>query len=349
MTIVEIATEIAKAAAPFGVRAEDLLEMVRAELGNALDEFVVHGKNRTRAFGPSVLLHILSGNTPNAALQSIVRGLLLRSHNLCKLPSSGLPEIEAFHKRLPASLGRKIEFSHALPDSWMAQADAIVVFGDDSTIEHFRKRTRANQRFIGHGHKVSFGIIFEDPAFSSVAAAAADASLFDQQGCLSPHLFYVGDNPRGYAAALAREMEAFDKHTPRRALLAGEAAAIAALREEFAFGIANGSSAQLYASRGSSAWTVIFDPDPRFRPSCLNRVVYIKPFPQDWQSALEPVKDHLSTIGFWPPDSSHAELLTILGATRFCPVGKMQAPPWTWHQDGIAPLSSLVRWVDFET
>lgn len=351
MNTSQIAQAIAQAAAPFGVRAEDLMEMVQLELGNALDEFVPWGKRtRTRAFGPEVLLHVLSGNTPQAALQSIVRGLLLRAHNLCKLPSSGLPEIEAFCSALPPSLAQTVELNRQLPEDWLDKAEVIVVFGDDSTIEHFQKLARADQRVIAHGHKVSFGIVFEDPDFESAPAAAKDVSLFDQQGCLSPHLLYVRQNASGYAAALAREMEEFNRHTPRSPLRAQETAAIASLREEYSFATANRVGSQLHVSQGSTAWTVIYDPDPLFRPSCLNRVVFVKPFPEDWSAALLPVKRHISAVGFWPPNHCEfSELLSRLGATRICPIGTMQNPPWSWHQDGQSTLGTLVRWVDLES
>ena len=38
-----------------------------------------------------------------------------------------------------------------------------------------------------------------------------------------------------------------------------------------------------------------------------------------------------------------------LGASRYCPLGAMQQPPLTWHQDGAPPLGALVRWIDLET
>ena len=72
--------------------ARDLLAWVAAELGDAsaLDRWFTHGGARTKALAPSVILHVVSGNTPHAALQSLIGGLLLGSRNLVKLPGSGL-------------------------------------------------------------------------------------------------------------------------------------------------------------------------------------------------------------------------------------------------------------------
>ena len=72
-----------------------------------------------------------------------------------------------------------------------------------ATIAHFRALVRPEQRFIAHGHRLSFGVVFDDPDFASPPLAARDASLFDQQGCLSAHVFYVAQKAREYAARAA--------------------------------------------------------------------------------------------------------------------------------------------------
>src|SRR5262249_173583 len=141
MTTAQRAAGIAAAAGGFAawlgrVEASELLELVRLELGDAriLDEFCVRGSVQCRAGAPRVILHGLSGNTPHAALQTIMRGLLLGSHNRCKLPAGGLPEATAFRSALPAHLASLVEFSESLADDWFAGADAIIVFGTDETI-----------------------------------------------------------------------------------------------------------------------------------------------------------------------------------------------------------------------
>src|SRR5436190_2797840 len=156
--------------------ADDLLELVRAELGDAgaLDDFMRHGEHFARAIAPQRILHIVSGNTPAAGLQSVIRGLLLGSHNFAKLPKAGLPEITQFRAALPRELAERIELSSDLSDDWLTRADAVIVFGNDETIAHFRERIRTAQIFIAHGHRLSFGVIFDDPAFASIAGAARD-------------------------------------------------------------------------------------------------------------------------------------------------------------------------------
>ena len=326
------------------VSAEGLLALVAAELGHAeaLDRFVPYAAHHARALAPATLLHVLSGNTPAAALQTLIRGLLLGSHNRCKLPSAGLPEVAQFLATLPPWLAARVECSHTLPEHWLADSDAVIVFGSDETISTLRARTQ--RPFIAHGHKISIALVLDDPDFASVPGAARDASLFDQQGCLSPHVFYLRENAtltlRAYAERLAAAMAIFESAHPRAALTASEANSIRTLRAETTFRAANGEPLALFASE-STAWTVIADATPGFPSSPLNRVVFVKPLPAT-------IPPHLSTCGIYPSTPEAAALAASLGAARICPIGQMQSPPLTWHHDGQPVLAPLVRWVDWE-
>ncbi len=330
--------------------ADDLLALVRGELGHedALDDFQPHGAYSAMALPPRTILHIVSGNTPAAGLQSLIRGLLLGARNLCKIPSAGLPEIAEFRQVLPEWLAERVEISGELPNEWLARADTVIVFGSDETIAHFRARIRAGQTFIAHGHKLSAGFVFDDPRFDSVSGAARDVVAFDQQGCLSPHVIYVRGDSRAYAARLADEMAALNVRDPRGPISLSDKIAIRAAREDFAFRAANDGCAQLWQSVHSTEWTVAFDSMPGFPRSPLNRFIFIKPMPDDLASELQEIREHLSCAGIWPANSEHAHALAATGFSRICPVGRMQSPPWTWQQDGRRTLADVVTWIGFE-
>lgn len=343
----EIATHLAEAASAFPflgpIRAEDLLEVVRCELGHEaiLDDFQPYAGAHSMAIGPGRILHIISGNTPHAGLQSLIRGLLLKAHNLCKIPGRGLPEIAEFQALLPPALADRVEISSNLPPDWLESAGAVIVFGTDETIESIRARIRPDQRFLAHGHRVSIGIVLDDPEFLSVPGAAMDASLFDQQGCLSPHAFFIRQDARTYAAQLAAEMDSVNSQMPRSPISPGESARIRSIREQYAFEAANNPGVQLWTSPGSTDWTVIYDESLGFTPSCLNRVVFVKPLAGDLRIP------HLSTIGLWPATLENARRVRSWGASRLCEIGRMQLPPATWHQDAQQTLAPLVEWIDF--
>ena len=355
----ERARAIAAAAEPFRallgpVSAADLLAWIRAELGHedVLDGWVPHGSARAKALAPATILHVVSGNTPHAALQSLVGGLLLGSRNLVKIPRGGLIEVDEFVSRLPGHLQTLVEISAELADSWIDASGSVVAYGSDETMAALRRRVPAAKMFLGHGHKASLGLVWDDPEFASCAGAARDASLFDQQGCLSPQVFYVRETRPGfareYAEKLASAMDRFNRAHPRGPLTVEEKADIANLRAAYRFRAAGDLRVALWEGGSNLDWTVIHEEDAWFTASPLNRVIFVKPLPEDLPAAMGPAVDHIGAVGLWPCTEELADRFAALGPSRFCPIGRMQDPPWTWHNDGVPRLASLVKWVDFE-
>ena len=359
MKTADRANAIAKAAEPFRVllgptSAEDLLAWLRAELGSseALDRWVEHGQAKTKATAPQTILHVVSGNTPHAALQSLIGGLLLGSRNLVKIPRGGIIELDEFVSGLPEALRVNVETAEELPSDWLAQAEAVIVYGSDETIAHFRELVSPAQIFVGHGHKASLGIVWVDPQFASCDGAARDASLFDQQGCLSPQVFYVREAHPGFARAYAEKlssaMDHFNRSHPRGPLTVEEKAAISNLRAAYRFRAANDLRVALWEGGGNMDWTVVYEEDFWFPASPLNRVIFVKPLPEDFANAIGPAAAHVGAVGLFPCTEELADRFTKLRPSRFCPIGRMQDPLWTWHNGGIPRLASLVKWVDFE-
>lgn len=354
MTTAERAYALAEVAGFFPllglVSVDDLLEGVRLELGHPeiLDGFRPYGAHFSRAVPLEPLLHIVSGNTPHAALQSLLRGLLLGARNLVKIPSEGLPEVDDFLVRLPGALRELVAVESHLPDAWLREAGAVVVFGSDETVAHFRKRVRSGVVFEAHPHRVSFCALFDPAPQEVVAAVAKDVSQFAQKGCLSPHDIYVAGDARDFAARLAEEMQRYEESDPRGPLTTMEVAEIADVRANYRFRAASDPRVAIWESAGSSAWTVIFEEEPWFAASCLNRVVFVKPLPDDLAASLGPAAAWLAAVGIWPVTPERAETVASLRPSRICPVGRMQAPPLTWHQEGKQTLAPFVRWVDFE-
>jgi hypothetical protein len=353
------ASAVAEAAEPFrallGPTApEDLLAWVRSELGNAdaLDLWVDHGKSKTKALAPSTILNVVSGNTPHAALQSLIGGLLLGSRNLVKLPRGGIIEVDELLSGLPDAMRSTVETAEDLPSGWLAQAEAVIVYGSDETIAHFRGLVSPSQVFVGHGHMASLGIVWDDPGFASCDGAARDASLFDQQGCLSPQVFYVREiQPsfaREYAEKLASSMERFNRSHPRGPLTVAEKAEIANLRAAYRFRAAGDLRVALWEGGANLDWTVVYEEDSWFPASPLNRVIFVKPLPEDFVNSIGPAVAHIGAVGLFPCTEDLADRFAALRPSRFCPIGSMQDPPWTWHNGGIPRLASLVKWVDFE-
>jgi hypothetical protein len=328
----------------------DICSWLVAELGNAdaLDHFSPHENIYSKAVAPKHILHIVSGNTPHAAFQSLLRGLLLGSHNTIKLPSAGLPDLVSWIASLPEKLNYLITASNDLDTIDIASSDAVIAIGSDSTIEAIQKQIHPHQTFIPHGHKLSIGIV-TDAAEEAAKLAARDVSLYDQRGCLSLHAVYVdessGISARNFSRLLADAMADFAEHTPPQSLSLSEAGAIYNFRETTRFMAANSSDVELLESHENLNWTVVYQTSPTLELSCLGRCVYVKPLPKNLDH-LGPKSDHLSTIALHPFDKTEAEKLSHLPAHRICPLGQSQSPSLSWHQDGFAPLASLVKWKD---
>lgn len=354
-------------------RTEPLLRLLRADLGDprVLDEFRPrHGApGQVRAFGPALTTHVFSGNVPGVAVTSMIRSLLVKSATLGKA-AAGEPLLPALFARglaeVDPELGECLAVTYwrggssELEEVALGEADAVVVYGGTEAVESVRARTPSAARFLGYGHRLSFGVVARE-ALSAEADTAARAALevatFDQQGCVSPHLFYVEEggeiSPSDFARALAVEMERVERELPRGSLSPGESSSIRQLRGEVEFAEIAGSGARLFASAQGTTWTVIYDPDPTFSASCLNRVVRVKPVADlsEVPALAEPVGAFLQTVGVAASADRLrrlAEGIGRLGASRVAPLGSMAWPPGTWHHDGRPPVADLVRWCDLE-
>jgi hypothetical protein len=168
---------------------ESIESWIELELGRLLhdDEPTAYGHHHCFARPLSPILHVVSGNTPHAALQSLIRGIIVGAKNWMKLPLEGLPEAGEFSGRLPVAL--RPELADNLKPMWVEEAEAIVVFGTDETVQQFSQLLLPTQRLLAHGHKISFGLVWEPFDREIVEGAARDAFAFDQLGCLSPQLF----------------------------------------------------------------------------------------------------------------------------------------------------------------
>jgi hypothetical protein len=331
----------------------------------------------TRHFwrGPEFLVHIAAGNVPNPALMSMVLGLLTRSAQFVKCASGAafLPRLFAHSlyeadPKLGACLeiaewrGGKVDLETAL----FAEADCVTATGSDEALAAIRARLPAKTRFLGYGHRVSFGFVDSAVLYGSntrqiISHAADDVVAWNQLGCLSPHVIYVESGgkvlPDQFAELLADELERREQTEPRGELAVEHAAVIASRRAFYqvrAAARAEGAETLMWHSRNSTAWTVVYETDPRFQLSCLNRFVYVKGV-KDLQEMLqnaESVHDRVSTVGIAAPErKAHelAEQLARWGVTRVCPLGRMQNPPLTWRHDGRPVLGDMVTWTDMET
>lgn len=351
---------------------EALWRKVQAEFPDpgVLDGFrPIPGGGRTRAMGARLVVDFVAGNIPGLAVQEMTHALLVKAPILVKLPRNEplwAPLFASTLAEVAPPLGESIALLwwpreegnfHRLAAE---AAEVVVASGSDETLSALRRYVPPTTLFLPHGHRVSCAFVHRACLTRETAEALAyDVAHYDQQGCLSPHAVYLQSNddpsPETFAGWLAEALQRLETTLPKGKTFPQEAAAIQQRRA-----LARLLGAKVLASEGSTAWTVILETKPEHSPepsrfpfSCLGRTIILRVV-EDWRTMLlqlEPLAPHLSAMGVaLPPEEVEAfrEALAEVGITRFCPIGLLQTPPPTWHQDGRSPLSDLVRWVDWE-
>lgn len=355
-------------------RALQLHRFVAEDFANPklLDEFQPRPKGGwTKAFGPELLVHVWAGNVPALPLWSFVSGLLVKAGAVGKI-SSAEPVFASLFARLLAEVEPR--WADCFAVVWwqggdavqekcvFEQADVVLAYGGNAALQAMQSHIPITTRFLPHGHKLSFGMV--SAAALSVRKsqavarlAALDVARYDQQGCYSPHVFYVQRgatvSPEEFANQLASELAALHHKMPRRVLSLEEAAQVGAWREAHEFEAIKDDTWHLMGGEAQTSSVVYADALVALSPGPLNRCVLVVAVDQleEVVPLISPQRDFLQTAGLAaaPEELLHlAQSLGMAGVTRICAMGTMTAPEAGWHHDGRFSLLDLVRMVDLE-
>ena len=361
-------------------RAPQLHRFVAEDFANPLwlDDFQPRPKGgMAKAFGPDLLVHSWAGNVPALPLWSLVCGLLVKAGNIGKLPSAE-PLFAGLFARLLAEVhppladclavvwwkgGDNTEDGQA--SALYAEADTVLAYGGNATLEEIRRRLPVTTRYLPYGHKLGFGLLgvaaldtLRAPA--NARLAAWDVMRYDQQGCYSPHVFYVERggkvSPREFAHYLASELANLQRRFPRQALSLEDSAAVAGWRQgiELKSMSADEASAVELIGEDGAAWGVAYADAPQpLAPTALNRSILVCAV-DALDQAIAQVAAHapfLQTAGIAADPAELFRLSPLLGAagvTRITAIGAMTSPEAGWHHDGRFNLLDLVRVVEIE-
>lgn len=352
-------------------RAAQLRRFVAEDFANpaVLDGFQPAAKGgAVRAFGPDLLVHSWAGNVPALSLWSLVCGLLVKAPAIGKLASAE-PLFAGWFARLLAEVHPPLADCLAVvwwrgaggeeADALYAQADTVLAYGGNQTLDALRRRLPVTTRFLPHGHKLGFGLIgaqaldtLKAPGMARLAAW--DVMRYDQQGCYSPHVFYVQRgapvSPRAFADYLAAELANLQRRFARRELDLEEGAALARWQQNMEWG---GDAHQLLGPV-DAPWSVAYSESLQpLVPTALYRTIAVVAV--DRLDAVLPVvaaqRDYLQTAGIAAsPEELYrlAGLLGAVGVTRISAIGSMSMPEAGWHHDGRFNLLDLVRMTEIE-
>lgn len=355
-------------------RAPQLHRFVAEDFPNpkVLDEFQPAVKGGAlRAFGPDLLVHSWAGNVPALPLWSLACGLLVKAGNVGKLPSAE-PVFASLFARLLAEVHPPL--ADCLAIVWwkggdeacaravFGEAEAVLAYGGNDAIGEVRRQVPVTTRFLGYGHKLGFGLVGRaaldtQRAPATARAAAHDIVRYEQQGCYSPHQFYVERGgkvaPRAFAQYLAAELANLQQRFPRRVLALEEAAALAGWRQSAEWQAMAADGTELLGD-GHAAWSVAYRDAPQaLAPTAGARSILVSAV-ESLDEVVPLVAPHarfLQTAGIAAePRELYrlAELLGAAGVTRVAALGAMTAPEAGWHHDGRFNLLDLVRMVEIE-
>ena len=317
-----------------------------------------------RAYGPSLVVHIFSGNIPGVSVSSVIRALCVKSASLGKT-AAGEPYFAVSFARalceVDPDLASCVSVTYwrggeeQLEAVAFARAAAVIAYGSDATIRDVRRRLTPGARFLAYPNRVGAALIPRetlDRASELARQAARDVVTFDQQGCVSPHVVFVerGGEVDGaaFAELLAAKLGDLADVVPRGAITPAESSTIHQLWAQ-----AEVRGARVWASEGGTAWTVVYEDRPTFEFSPLNRAVHVRSVDtiSEAIAALTPVSSRLQTVAVAGEEEIVMRLarqLGKLGVTRVALLGEAGWPAPHWHHDGRFQFLDLVRFTDVE-
>ena len=375
-----------------------LTKWIQSELGSvsALDRPAPSpGGVLRRAHGPEWMLQIFAGNIPTLPIWPIYSALILKSGLLAKTsaqePLLG-PLLARTIAEVDENLGACLAVvwwrggSSDLDRTALSLAPAVLAFGGDDAIASVGRQTQRDAVRVLHGPKVSVAYIerhaLNYTALRGLAAGAAlDVALYDQQGCLSPHAFYVerrGEvSPAKFAESLATALEARAHELPRGLIAAEDAARVQLFRAQARFEAAGTAGAaarggadldlpmgvprmasaigatRVIESPRATTWTVVLEDGARFEPGPAHRTVRVHAIDgsDEFARALRASAHYVEAIGLaarGPERARLAAAFTSIGIPRVAPIGHLQRPSPLGTHGGVRRLLPFITWSTVE-
>jgi len=320
-----------------------------AHAAAAFDATVMTALARTELVGldpietTPVVAEIVASNVPALALPAIAHACLAGAAVIVKSGRRDPLSAPAFVRAL-ASVDPELAptvvvadwrgADPALEAALFARATVAVVTGSDATVEALA--LRAPVRVVAHGARTS--VVALDPSgiddVQAVAEAIArDVALYDQRGCLSPHVVWVAGDARGFAVELVGALDAAEAALPMAEASLAERAAVRVALDEAEW--------QGATVLGAAAGAVVYDPRPAPQAAIGGRVIRVQPLRALAELASVVPRGRIECVAL-AGGPVPAGLLER-GVSRVCRPGRMQRPTLAWPRGQQAPLRTLLQ------
>jgi hypothetical protein len=294
---------------------------------------------------------VQAGNIPALALLEVVVTLLSGSTVAVKLssaePLTGLLLVQQLRRHFapsapPASAFAWTGGDAAREGALLEWARRLFAYGNDSTIADLRARHHAANaagRFQGFGHRVSAAYLPRGgfPLGEACQRVAFDVAMWDQEGCLSPHVLFVDDrlDRAGVCESLAAALGRLDGVLPIGERAFDRRVGLRRLHSDLAARMIRDEGTRVWRGGDDLRWTVALVPRGPLRPSPLGRTIVVRPCASDSEmiESLATWYGRLQCLGVAAPPEAYEHLarpLAMLGASRLCSAGRMQEPGPIW-------------------
>lgn len=303
------------------------------------------------------LVHVAPTNAYSAGAWSVLEGLLSGNVNFLKTGGSDEIFAQLFLKSLiekdsSGSIAARVfacRISSRHQDllaSILAQADGVIVWGDEGAIKGIKALAPVSARFIEWGPKISFAY-FSQACKNDVQAIeglARECCRMEQQACSSPQCVYLETESNEelfeFGKTLAAALEKISPQFPAKEPGPQEQAEITSVLELCRLESCLDLSKIIEAKDGS--WRVLVDYSPLLKASPLYRTIWVKPIDRSQISeVLSPFRFFLQTAGLACRLEEIAEIsdaLVQVGVLRITKPGLMLESYSGEPHDGVYAL-----------
>lgn len=267
---------------------------------------------------------VLAATVPLAPLRAVVLPLLQGARAVWVKPSRRQPEIPRQVVESLAAQGLPVHLGEG-------EAQAVIAYGRDETLDLLATSLPAGVAFEGHGH--GFGaVVLTSWRDDTARALAQDVAAYDQHGCLSPQVVLCARDAPGLARALHDALEALARRWPRAPMDASVGAGVWQW-----LGVQAALGATVF--RGAGHAVTLWDrPLMQASPGARNIAVVPVRDLDEARALLSPHAALLSNVGTDAPGEGGWRPEGFAG--RVSAVGEMQDPPLDGPEDPRPPWTA---------
>jgi hypothetical protein len=311
---------------------------------------------------PIRMVHVLAGNAPGVAANTIIRGALTKGINVLKLPSNDLfsattilrtmAAIAPDHPTVRSFSAAYWRGGDEAVESIMFRAqffDKLIAWGGESAIRNAAKYLGPGFELVSFDPKSSISFIGAGTLSSELLAEAArlgamDSAHMNQEACTTSRFhFFEGSRAQAdaYCELLLAELQVVRRYTTARTTPPPTE-----VREEIESLEHLGSSYRVFGRPDGSGVVIRSDEPVDFYPS--NKTVNVVVVPS-LDVGIRAVSVATGTVGVYPHElkAVYRDRLAQAGAQRIVGLGRVAAGGSSagFPHDGFFPLHRFVRWV----